>query len=72
MTEANREWIVQRCINALRDEYEDWRGYCERLLTREEMKVALAECSRRWPNHEIRGHNVVNQPRKRPTLRLVK
>lgn len=72
MSEANREWIIQRCINAFRDEYEDWPGYCERLLTREEMKAALAECNERWPDNAFRGHNVVNQPPKRPKLQLVR
>jgi hypothetical protein len=32
-----REWIIQRCICAARNEYEDWPGYCETLLTRDEM-----------------------------------
>jgi hypothetical protein len=56
-----REWIIQRCLNAFRNEYEDWPGYCERLLTREEMLERLRECETRWPDHEFRGHNVVNQ-----------
>jgi hypothetical protein len=72
MTEANREWIIQRCINAFRDEYENWPGYCEQRLTREEMKVALAGCNARWPDYAFRGHNVVNQRPKRPRLRVVK
>ena len=56
----------------MRDEYENWPGYCEQLLTREEMKVNLAECNERWPDYAFRGHNVVNQRPKRPTLRLVR
>lgn len=56
-----REWIVQRCISAARDQYEDWPGYCERLLTREEMLAALAECEATWPGYQFRGHNVANQ-----------
>jgi hypothetical protein len=56
-----REWIIQRCLNAFRNEYEDWPGYCERLLTREEMLERLRECEARWPSYEFRGHNVVNQ-----------
>jgi hypothetical protein len=66
-----REWIIQRCINAFRNEYEDWPGYCERLQTREEMLVALRECDRRWPEHEFRGHNVANQRPGRDLLRPV-
>jgi hypothetical protein len=51
-----REWIVQRCINVLRDEYEDWPGYCARLMTREEMKAAFVEYGERWPECGFRGH----------------
>lgn len=72
MTEPSREWIIQRCINAFRDEYENWPGFCELLLTREEMKAQLAECNERWPDYAFRGHNVVNQRPKRPRLRVVK
>ena len=57
----SREWIIQRCINAFRNEYEDWPDYCERLMTREEMMIALKECEERWPDDEFRGHNVLNQ-----------
>lgn len=56
MSEPNPEWITQRCLNAFRDRYEDWPGYCERLLTRDEMKAALAECAERWPEYGFRGH----------------
>jgi hypothetical protein len=66
-----REWIIQRCINAYRNEYEDWPGYCGRLLTREEMLVALKECDQRWPEHEFRGDNVANQRPGRDCLRPV-
>jgi hypothetical protein len=69
--EPARERIIQRCINAYRDEYEDWPGYCERLLTREEMLVALRECDQQWPEHEFRGHNVANQRPRRDRLRPV-
>jgi hypothetical protein len=72
MNEQTPEWIIQRRIHAFRDEYEDWPGYCERLLTREEMKAALAQCNERGTDYAFRGHNVVNQRRKCPTLRLVK
>lgn len=58
---TSREWIIQRCLNAVRNEYEDWPGYCEQLLTREEMMAALKECDERWPDYEFRGHNVANQ-----------
>jgi hypothetical protein len=53
-----REWIIQRCINAFKNQYQDWPGYCERLLTREEMLVALNECDQLWPDYEFRGHKV--------------
>lgn len=56
-----RQWIIQRCINAVRNDYEDWSGYCERLMTRDEMLKALAGCEEKWPNYEFRGHNVINQ-----------
>ena len=58
---TKREWIIQRCIVAADNHYEDWPGYCERLLTRAEMITALTECEAKWPEHEFRGHNVVNQ-----------
>lgn len=70
--EKTRAWIVQRCINAFRNEYEDWPGYCERLMTRAEMLVALEECARRWPAHEFRGHHVLNQRPGGDRLRVVK
>lgn len=56
-----RAWIIQRCINAFRNQYEDWPGYSEQLLTRPEMLVALDLCEKQWPAHEFRGHNVMNQ-----------
>lgn len=72
MSERSRAWIIQRCINAFRDEYEDWPGYCETRMTRDEMKTALAECAERWPNYGFRGHNVANQPPGRVRLRIVR
>jgi hypothetical protein len=69
---APREWIIQRCINAFRNEYEDWPGYCERLMTREEMWSALGECNERWPEHEFRGHNVLKQKPGRDRPRIVR
>ena len=52
------EWVVRRCINSFRNEYEFWPGYCEQLLTLEELIDALVECSRLWPNHTFSGHKV--------------
>jgi len=72
MNESDREWIIQRCVNAFHDEYENWPGYCERLLTREEMKAKLAECNARWPDDAFRGHKVGNPRPKRPELRLIR
>lgn len=72
MNEQPRAWIIQRCINAFRNEYEDWPGYCERLMTREEMLVALSECAERWPEHEFRGHHVLNQRPGSDRLRVVR
>ena len=71
MSDTNRAWIIQRCINAYRNEYEDWPGYCERLMTRDEMLVALAECNERWTEHEFRGHHVLNQRPGTDKLRVV-
>ncbi len=74
MDNQKREWIVQRCVSAAENDcwcgwltrgshfhYQDWPEYSKRLMTRDEMKTALAECSRKWPDFEFRGHNVVNQ-----------
>lgn len=72
MSDAHRAWIIQRCINAFRDQYEDWPGYCETLMTRDEMKTALAECAERWPDYGFRGHNVAKQPPGRDRLRVVR
>ena len=72
MTGENpRAWIIQRCINAFRNENEDWPGYCERLMTRDEMLVALAECNKHCPEHEFRGHHVLNQRPGSDKLRVV-
>jgi hypothetical protein len=70
MTEPVREWIIQRCVNAFRDEYEDWPGYCEAPMTREAMIDALAVCTERWPAHEFRGHNVAAARCRRPGAEL--
>ena len=61
MTDQKREWIIQQCVSAVENNYQDWPEYSKRLMTRDEMKAALAECSRKWPDFEFRGHNVVNQ-----------
>jgi len=68
----DRQWIIQRCISAARNLYEDWPGYCERLMTRNEMMEALKACEQKWPEHEFRGHNVVNQKPGSDTLREVR
>ena len=61
MTDQKREWIIQQCVSAVANDYHDWPEYSKRLMTRDEMKTALAECSRKWPDFEFRGHNVVTQ-----------
>ena len=66
-----RAWIIQRCSNAFRNEYEEWPGYCERLMTRKEMLDTLSECEERWPEYEFRGHNVANQRPGSDRLRVV-
>jgi hypothetical protein len=71
MTES-RDAIIQRCLNAFRNEYEDWPGYCERLLTKAEMLDALAECEAKWPGYQFRGHNVANQSPGSDRLRPVR
>ena len=61
MANEKREWIIQRCVSAVQNDYQDWPKYSEGLMTQDEMKAALAECSRKWPRFEFRGHNVMNQ-----------
>lgn len=56
-----REWIVQRCVNAFDDHYEDWPGYCEKLMSQAEMKKAVDDCNQKWPMHQFRGHRVVTR-----------
>lgn len=53
-----RVWIIQRCINAWKNHYENWPGYCENLMTYNEMMNALKECDERWLEYEFRGHNI--------------
>lgn len=67
-----REWIIQRCISAAENQYEDWPPYAERLMTRTEMLEALAACEERWPGAEFRGHNVANQRPGADVLRPVR
>ena len=42
-----RVWIIQRCINAFKNHYEDWPGYCENPMTRIEMIQALEDYASR-------------------------
>jgi hypothetical protein len=72
MSDEPREWIIQRCINAFRNQYEDWSPYAERLMTRTEMCAALADCEARWPDDGFRGHNVANQRPGTDVLRPVR
>lgn len=53
-----RAWIIQRCIDAFTNHYENWSGYCENFMTRSEMVSALEECGKKWPDDEFRGHNI--------------
>ena len=55
--EPERVWIIQRCIDAFKDQYENWMGYSEDKMTRDEMAAALRECMTKWPMYEFRGHN---------------
>jgi hypothetical protein len=57
--QAPREWIIQKCIDAGKNHYEDWWPPHEApLLTRSEMLYALQECEQLWRDHECRGHKV--------------
>jgi hypothetical protein len=66
-----RQWIIQRCIDAFANHYQDWPSYSEKLMTREEMIEALNACEQRWPDFAFRGHNVVNQKPGSDRLRCV-
>ena len=57
-------WIIQKCINASKDEYQDWPGYCESTMLRDNMMQALKECNEKWPGYEFRGHNTSAAPKK--------
>lgn len=54
-----RKWVIQRCINAWTNQYENWPGFCEKTLTRAEMMTALKKCDKKWPEYEFRGHNIL-------------
>ena len=54
-----KEWIIQICIDASNNEYKDWPGYCEDLMTRSEMLVALEKCEKDWVGRKFRGHNMM-------------
>src|ERR1039458_8347433 len=60
MTTEPCEWIVQRCLNAFGNEYEDWTPRNE-LMTREEMLEQLFVAELRFPKYQFRGHNVANE-----------
>ena len=64
-TAERGEWVIQRCTQrwvGTELQYEDWPGYADQLMTRTQMLAALNECNQQWPEHEFRGHNVINQP----------
>ena len=72
MSDEPREWIIQRCIDAFSNTYEDWPPYAERLMTRSEMLEALSVCEAQWPQYAFRGHNVINQRPGGDVLRSVR
>lgn len=53
-------WIVQRCIDASTNRYEDWPGYCEQPMTHDDIMNALIECEEKWPDYSFRGHNITH------------
>jgi hypothetical protein len=71
-TPERPEWTIQRCTQGwigTELQYEDWPGYSEFLMSRTQMLDALKECQQQWPEHEFRGHNVVNQLERNPIRR---
>jgi hypothetical protein len=68
----SREWIIQRCVNIEKNEYEDWPPFDVKLMTRSEMLEALKCCEESWPAYEFRGHNVTNQQPGADILRTVR
>jgi hypothetical protein len=66
MSAEAASWIIQRCTQqwiGASLQYEDWPGYCEKLLSYDEMIEALKQCDQRWPEHEFRGHSVIDAHR---------
>lgn len=52
-----REWIIQKCNNAFKNDYEAWPGY-DQPMTRTEMLAVLEEVEADNPHLEFRGHRV--------------
>lgn len=55
-------WIIQKCIDASKDQYEDWPGYCETPMTHKKMLYKLKECQDKW-EFEFRGYNTTHHPK---------
>ncbi|STO91543.1 hypothetical protein [Fluoribacter dumoffii] len=60
MNEADEEkaWVIQWRVDVKTNHYEDWPGYSETPMTRNEMLFSLEECHSKWPHYEFRGHNI--------------
>jgi len=58
MNSKEKIWIIQRCIDASINLYEDWPGYCESPMSHDEIMIALKECEEKWLDYEFRGHNI--------------
>jgi len=56
-TEQRKEWIIQKCKNAFKNDYEAWPEY-DQPMTRDQMLEALEECNAKWPHLEFRGHKI--------------
>ncbi len=65
MANQKREWIIQQCVSAVANDYQDWPEYSKRLMTRDKMKAALTERSRKCAsatatpatfNHQYQKH----------------
>ena len=41
MNNHEKAWIIQRCIDAWTNHYENWPGYCENPMSHDEMMQAL-------------------------------
>lgn len=61
MNNHEKAWIIQRCIDAWTNHYENWPGYCENPMSHDEMMQALKECDEKWLEYEFRGHNINHQ-----------